>query len=54
MRILFLAAALTFSSVPSAQAVSPSTLSFPEPGTFCGFMMLCGPSTNKAEAPESK
>jgi hypothetical protein len=54
MRHILLAAALTLSTVSAAQAVTIPTLSYPEPGTFCGFMTLCGPDTRKAEAPASE
>ena len=52
MRTLFLATALTFTIVPAVQAMTMPTLTYPEPGTFCGFMTLCGADANKAEAAE--
>jgi len=50
MRILVLAATLTFAIVPAAHAVTGPNLTYPEPGTFCGFMKLCDVETSKATA----
>lgn len=49
MRRLFLAAVTTLVLVAPAmaQGVSFPTLTFPQPGTFCGPLQLCAPLTTR-------